>query len=243
MNDQVPPATPEPPASQQPMLPTFPSYPTAGIQWYDRNELPPSKTKAAWALALACLPVPITWLLSLILAIQVLGDSKHGRDHGRHMAISALFIIPAWIVVGILTYALQSANDADRDASGAVTRSGEVLVTDVRAGDCLDEDFTDEAMYTVDVVPCTEPHAIEAYAGFDLEAGDFPGDEEVERLATSDASSASRPSSASRRRSRASRSASSGPRGEPGRRAARSRAWWETRTRPPRARSRTPSAE
>lgn len=184
MNDHVPPAPPEPPASQQPMLPSFPSYPTGGIQDDRRMMPPPTTTKAMWALILACLPAVLTWIASVILAIQVLSDSRGGRQNGKGMAIAALVIIPLWIALFVAVIVADSADDADRDATGTVTRSGEVLVNDVRAGDCLDEDFTDEVMYTVDVVPCTEPHALEAYASFDLGAGDFPGEDEVERLGT-----------------------------------------------------------
>ncbi len=184
MSDQVPPPT-EPPAGQ-PYAPAFPSYPTGGPQSYDprRSMPPPSKTKAGWALGLACFPGLVTWIISLILSIQVISDSKHRPGNGKGMAIAALIIIPLWIVLIVAVLIGDAADDADRDVSGTVTRSGEVLVTDVRAGDCIVNGFDDKAMYTVDVTPCAEPHALETYATFDLERGDYPGDKEVERLST-----------------------------------------------------------
>jgi hypothetical protein len=190
MSDQNPPDVPPSgpvypgyPATQT-SDPGYSSYPRGGPQ-YDLRSMPPaSKTKAMWALILAIIPAVLTWIAAIILAIQVLSDSRDGRQHGKGMAIAALVIIPLWIAVIVAIIVADVADDADRGPMGEVTRSGEVLVNDVRAGDCVVKGFNDEVMYTVDVTPCTKPHALEAYANFDLAAGDYPGDNEVERLTT-----------------------------------------------------------
>ncbi len=118
MSDQVPPPT-EPPAGQ-PYAPAFPSYPTGGPQSYDprRSMPPPSKTKAGWALGLAIAPAPLAWLISLILSIQVISDSKHRPGNGKGMAIAALIIIPVWVVlfVGLIVAATSTTPIVTRQA-------------------------------------------------------------------------------------------------------------------------------
>jgi len=144
---------------------------------------PPSRTKAGWALGLACFPGLITWIISLILSIQVISDSKHRPGNGKGMAIAALIIMPVWIGAIILLVVVGSLNDADRDTAGAVTHAGEVASTDVRLGDCTADNLGEKTYFTVDVTPCSSLHFFEAYAEFDLDAGDFPGLAEVGRLA------------------------------------------------------------
>lgn len=181
MTEQDPPAAPANPA-QQPLA-AYSSFPTSTAQDPRRTMPPPSKTKAGWALGLACFPGLITWLISLILALQVLSDSRHGRDHGRRMAIAALIIIPVWISVIVLLVVLDSLNDADRDTAGVVTHRGEVASTDLRPGDCTADNLGEKTYFEVTVTPCSTAHYFEAFAEFDLDTGSFPGLTEVGRLA------------------------------------------------------------
>ncbi len=52
-----------------------------------------------WALVLAILPLFITWLVSIGLAVAVLLRPDDGWRRGRGPAIAALAISAAWILV------------------------------------------------------------------------------------------------------------------------------------------------
>jgi hypothetical protein len=195
MSDQDPPAAPVPPSSSagsptypgyptpQASSPEYPSFPTGGPQSYERGQPPPSKTKAGWALGLAIVPAPLAWIVSLILAIQVISDSKHQRGNGKGLAIAALVIIPVWILIVIGFVIATMVDNADRDASGVVTHTGDVLATDLRPGDCTADDLAEKTYTTIQVTPCGSAHYFETYATFVLADGGFPGQDEVDRLA------------------------------------------------------------
>ena len=58
--------------------------------------------------------------------------------------------------------------------------AGEVAFFDLEVGDCLaDLIATLGEFFTVETVPCSEPHSEEIYAVVPLPEGDFPGDEAV----------------------------------------------------------------
>jgi hypothetical protein len=172
---------PLPPATDGQSPGGFQAYPRhPGM---DQQRAPGSKTTAIWALVLSIVPIPLAWLAAVILSIIVLRDSKYSRDNGKGMAISALIIVPVWVVVLILALALNSGR-ADRDTSGTVTSRGDVATTKLLPGDCLINDpSTTNAQLTVGVGPCDEPHMQEVYGNFDLPDGDFPGRKQVIRLA------------------------------------------------------------
>lgn len=60
-----------------------------------------------------------------------------------------------------------------RGDDGSVTGGGQMSVTEIRVGDCFNA--ADEAEISdVDAVPCTEPHAYEAYVVEDHASGTYP---------------------------------------------------------------------
>jgi hypothetical protein len=85
----------------------------------------------------------------------------------------------------------QSQDGAVRaeDGSSAIVTPGSVDVFDVRVGDCFEDELTagdaseTAEVFDVDAVPCDERHRSEVYAIFDLPDGDYPGEDEVVRLA------------------------------------------------------------
>jgi len=144
-----------------------------------------SRAKAIWALVLAILPLcGISWIVAVVLAVLVLVGPRDGQPRGRGMAWAAIVVVVLWIVavvIGIVVGLLSIP--ADRDEDGNVTSGGEVFTTDLRTGDCLDEDLfaedaTDTAL-TVTVVPCGEPHAAQVYENTDLDAGSYPGESAI----------------------------------------------------------------
>jgi hypothetical protein len=70
-----------------------------------------------------------------------------------------------------------------RDATGEVVEGGQGDVFTVSVGDCLTEPAESGEVSDVPIVPCSEPHDAEIYHDFTLGGTEFPGDEEVTRLA------------------------------------------------------------
>jgi hypothetical protein len=73
--------------------------------------------------------------------------------------------------------------DAVRDETGEVVEGGQSDVFTVSVGDCLSEATADGEVSDVPIVPCSEPHDAEIYHDFTIDGAEFPGDEEVTRLA------------------------------------------------------------
>jgi hypothetical protein len=63
----------------------------------------------------------------------------------------------------------------------AAPGAGAVNIGDLKVGDCIADSPTggEEVIFTVETVPCSEPHSGEIYAVVTLPEGDFPGDEAV----------------------------------------------------------------
>jgi len=63
----------------------------------------------------------------------------------------------------------------------AAPGSEQVDVRDLKVGDCLADSPTggEEVIFTVETVPCSEPHSAEIYAVVTLPEGDYPGEEAV----------------------------------------------------------------
>jgi hypothetical protein len=161
-----------------------PAYPRSPYPAPGYGGRPASKAMATWALGLAILPMPLGNLAAIALAVRALRRGRDGRDHGSGRAITALVIAPLWLLVTLVVVAQGLAAQADRDPSGAVTQRGDVAVTSVEVGDCLPANVsTVKETLTVEVAPCSQPHASEAYSDFDLAAGPFPGNALVVRLA------------------------------------------------------------
>lgn len=85
---------------------------------------------------------------------------------------------------------------AERGDSGEIETAGSVDAFAIQVGDCFDDQsgFSDEVS-DVPGVPCSVPHDNEVYATFDLEQGEWPGEDLLNELADRGASSDSpRPS-------------------------------------------------
>ena len=69
-------------------------------------------------------------------------------------------------------------SEAPRDATGTITASAAAAdAFDIRAGDCLNEPAKDE-FATVEAIPCSEPHELEAFHLFTVEQASYPQDQD-----------------------------------------------------------------
>jgi hypothetical protein len=170
MSDQ--PGVPMPPP---PPHSPFQPYPGGPPEW-----AAPTRTMAGWALGLSCIPCALSLVVSLVLSIIVL--TGRGRHAGRKLAIGALAMIGLWVVVLVVIVVIALATGAERNGAGDVVNRGEIDVSDVVPGDCLQLP-DDEAVYSVEAVPCTAAHEAETYADFRLEGDKYPGERRVWRIA------------------------------------------------------------
>jgi hypothetical protein len=75
---------------------------------------------------------------------------------------------------------LGPGNSTEGDPDGSVTAGDQDAdVFSIRVGDCLNDAGATGAVRTAPIVSCDEPHDSEAFASFQLDDGDFPGDDEV----------------------------------------------------------------
>jgi hypothetical protein len=148
-------------------------------------DLPTSRTMAIWSLVMSVLPVPVLWPVSIGLGIAVLVRSRNGRDRGKTLVVVGFSAIAGWlflfavIIAGAVTLEMQ-LSEPERNSQGET--EGEVWIDRVRVGDCTADDLPGGEIDLVDLVPCDGPHRLEAYAVFDLPAGPFPGQKDVDRL-------------------------------------------------------------
>ncbi len=72
--------------------------------------------------------------------------------------------------------------DVARDDDGAVIDGGRVGSQKLRVGDCI-EALDGDRLEAVDVVPCDEPHAYEAYHEYVIDGDEYPGSDVIEERA------------------------------------------------------------
>lgn len=158
-----------------------------------QREEPPSQTMAIVALVLCCIVfIPLAVIVGIGLAIAVLVKSTPERNFGTGKAITGIAIGVCGLIIMFGLFALitsmRTGTNVDRDQDGSVTSSGTVLTTALRVGDCFNSktevpESEVVVVGTVELIPCAESHDWEAFHGFELEDGSWPGDTEVARLA------------------------------------------------------------
>lgn len=160
--------------------PTPPGPPSAPF-----GQAPTSQAMSIWALVLSFLwCVPLAPLAAIALAITVLVKSKDGTNRGTGKAIAALIVS----VVGIVTlvagaiggYALVKSDDFQRGFNDGLEESTGGFL---KVGDCFTASDPNLPPTKDDVLPCDQPHASEVFHTFDLDDGDYPGEEAAASLA------------------------------------------------------------
>ena len=124
-------------------------------------------------------------LLSVIFGIVALVQIKKRGQTGRGMAIAGLVLSGCWVLLIGVGIAVAVISDSGNDATTAGgTNSGSVAVTTLKPGDCLNGISTGSgAIEDLPVISCALPHEGEVYAVFELPAGPWPGDTQVQQQA------------------------------------------------------------
>jgi hypothetical protein len=129
----------------------------------------PFDVVAIFAMVFAVLLGPLGFVLAIVSVFRT-GSARRGRG----LAITALVVSILWIAsVAAAGFAIYNLTPR-RDDSGAITRAGSLSVYQLRSGDCIKK-FGEGTSFTVDAVPCGEPHDTQVYALFDLPDKPFPG--------------------------------------------------------------------
>lgn len=76
------------------------------------------------------------------------------------------------------------ATGAPRNSAGQVTAQASVDAFQVDVGDCTGS-LKEGNVADLQVIPCSQPHYFEAYAGTELADGSYPGQDETTKRATS----------------------------------------------------------
>ena len=136
----------------------------------------PTSRLAATALGLGIIGLVLPSVICGVLALRRIRRDGLG---GRGLAIAGLVLSGLWTAIIGVGIVLAVTGGVDRDGSGRITASGSVSVFDVRDGDCLNG-VREAEQLSVDAVPCSEPHAAEAYAVFLLDGDAWPGLDRVQ---------------------------------------------------------------
>ena len=100
----------------------------------------------------------------------------------RSLAAVTLALGLSIAVSGCASVASLVPSAGDGAASvGASAPAAPIEVANLLVGDCVDNlgDADVASATTVTLVPCTEPHAFEVYATFDLPLGSYPGEDAI----------------------------------------------------------------
>ena len=147
---------------------------------------PPARPRYnAFAIAAFVLSFFSALVVAIAFAVVALVQVRRNGQRGRGLAIAALAVSGAWIAVWAVIFTLAFTGQVDRDQAGRIVKAGDLELTEIRAGDCLDGVTRDEVPTTVRGVPCAQPHDAEVFGVFDLPDGRYPDESTLTRLATS----------------------------------------------------------
>ncbi|RNL75462.1 DUF4190 domain-containing protein [Nocardioides marmorisolisilvae] len=184
--------TPPPPGDQTPP-PSYeqqwPVQPAPGAPWpqygspYEQPQAPKSGTNGFAIAALIFGIIPICFL-GLIFGIVALVQTGKSGQKGKGLAIAGIVLNVIWLVAGVTIAVVSSLDNADRDSTGTITKSGKVSVFDLKVGDCfngLDNVKMGDTIFTLDGVPCSKLHQGEVYAEAPINEASYPGPESLQR--------------------------------------------------------------
>jgi hypothetical protein len=98
-------------------------------------------------------------------------NARRTGSFWRHIPIGWLIVLGLFVIGGIAGL----ITNASRSSSGEITKSGDLGVEDLRAGDCWDlKDPAAETVEKVTAVPCTNDHEYEMFFIGSMPAGPFP---------------------------------------------------------------------
>lgn len=88
-------------------------------------------------------------------------------------------------VVGLGIGLFTTLDDAARDNTGEIIESGDLDVMTVQVGDCFDDPEVTDVVFSLDAIPCSQPHDNEVFAVESIAGvwADYPGQDTIDGYA------------------------------------------------------------
>jgi hypothetical protein len=118
----------------------------------------------------------VTAVAALVTGALALSRLRRSNERGKGLAVGGMIFAVAWIALVALVYVNVIAQPPLRDAKGVVIRKGDVAVTQLQAGDCIENWTPTTEVGKVTVVPCATVHNAEVFHTFEVTGDEFPGD-------------------------------------------------------------------
>jgi hypothetical protein len=181
---------PDPPPRPDGPLPD-PPIQQPGLQWGLPVGAPTPPPRAPGRptvsrLAVVTLVLGVLGGIGLTVILGVIALLRIRTTHKRGAALAVIGMILPFITVigGFVIYNKVLPGVAVRDASGKIVQPGDVAVTTLRIGDCIEHWATSNTVGTVKGVPCTASHDAEVFHTFTMAGTAYPGDAQVTAQAT-----------------------------------------------------------
>jgi len=80
------------------------------------------------------------------------------------------------VVIGLGVWGFNYFHSVHRGANGQITQSGQLDVTQLKVGDCFNVPSGNDAVTTVQAIPCTQAHDAQVYAAPAISESTYPSD-------------------------------------------------------------------
>jgi Domain of unknown function (DUF4190)/Septum formation len=170
-----PPQGPDQPAVQPQYQPPY--------QPLNQSQVPPGTNGFAIASLIFGIIPMCAGLLAVIFGIVGLNQVRRTGQKGKGLAIAGLVLGGLWIAAIAVGVVVSALSEADRDSEGNITREGSASVNSLKVGDCIKTLTESSAVFSVPLVPCSNPHQAEVIGEFTLANGDCPGEQAIEQQA------------------------------------------------------------
>ena len=126
-------------------------------------------------------------LFSVVFSVIGLRQTKRDGTKGRGLAIAGLVLSGLWVVGLGAVLGLGLLGSVDRGPDGQVTGAGDVALTDLRVGDCVEKWSESDSVTSVRLTPCANAHDAQVVSADALPAAKgaaYPGDAALDTTAS-----------------------------------------------------------
>ncbi len=142
---------------------------------------PPAQGTNGYAIASLIFGIIGGVLFGIGFGILALKQIRRRPQAGRGLAIAGLVLSGVWFVV-IAGAAVTGALAGEKENRAVAEGVGTVNVLYLKPGHCVGTLEETARIEDLALVPCSQPHAVEVFATFDLPAGPWPGDAALQDL-------------------------------------------------------------
>jgi hypothetical protein len=118
----------------------------------------------------------VTAIAALVTGALALARLRNSSERGKGLAVGGMVLAVAWVALSALVYVNVLSKPPLRDGNGKVTRKGDLAVTQLQVGDCIEKWAATTEVGKVTVVPCATAHNAEVFHTFEVTGNEFPGD-------------------------------------------------------------------